>query len=110
MGAADNRDPLTQVRAMQSRRVTTPQALMAATKATVCSDYGRNPNGAKLYTAGIRRRRFEPPRSEGCSLTALPSEDRRTATPPQSYFVLRLWAAHRSGIKSGYPARKSYSI
>jgi hypothetical protein len=64
MGAAVNREPLTQVRTMQSRRVTTPQALMAATKATVRSDYGPNPNGAKLYTAGIRRRRFERPRSE----------------------------------------------
>jgi hypothetical protein len=96
MGAADNRDPLTQVRAMQSRRVTTPQALMAATKATVCSDYGRNPNGAKLYTAGIRRRRLEPPRSEAHdSFTGLLSEDCRTATPPQPYFVLRFWAAHR---------------
>ena len=65
MGAAVNREPLTQVRTMQSRRVTTPQALMAATKATVRSDYERNPNGAKLYTAGIRRRRFKQSRNEG---------------------------------------------
>jgi hypothetical protein len=64
MGAAVNREPLTQVRTMQSRRVTTPQVLMAATKATGRSDYGPNPNGAKLYTAGIRRCRFKRPRNE----------------------------------------------
>jgi hypothetical protein len=52
--AAVNPEALTQVRAMRSRRVTTPLALMAATKATVRSDYGPNPNGAKLNTAGIR--------------------------------------------------------
>ena len=35
---------------------------MAATKTTVRSDYGPNPNGAKLYTAEIRQRRFKRPR------------------------------------------------
>jgi hypothetical protein len=64
-GAAANPKTLTYVRTMRSRRVTTPQALMTAAKATVRSDYGRNPNGAKLYTARIRRCRFERPRSEG---------------------------------------------
>ena len=65
MRAAINPEPLTQVRAMRCRRVTTPEALMAATKATVRSGYGPNPNGAKLYTAGIRRRRFKQSRNEG---------------------------------------------
>jgi hypothetical protein len=64
MGAAVTPKPLTRARAMRSRRVTTPQALMAATKATGRSDYGPNPNGAKLYIVGIRRRRFKRPRSE----------------------------------------------
>ena len=62
---AVNPEALTQIRAMRSRRVTMPSALMAATKATVRSDYRPNPNGAKLYTAGIRRCRFERPRSDG---------------------------------------------
>ena len=71
-GAAANPKTLTYVRIMRSRRVTTPEALMIAAKATVRSDYGPNPNGAKLYTAGTRRRHFKRPRSEGnrtpCSL------------------------------------------
>jgi hypothetical protein len=54
-GAAANPKTLTYVRTMRSRRVTTPPALMTAGKATVRSDYGRNPNGAKLYTARIRK-------------------------------------------------------
>ena len=57
--------PLTQVRVMRFRRVATPLALMTATKAIARSDYGLNPNGAKLYTAAIRRCRFKRPRSEG---------------------------------------------
>src|SRR6516165_2957299 len=32
---------------------------MIAAKATVRSDYGPNPNGVKLYTAGTHRRRFK---------------------------------------------------
>jgi hypothetical protein len=63
-GAAANPKTLSYVRTTRSRRVTTPQALMTAAKATVRSDCGPNPNGAKLYTAGIRRRRFKRPRSE----------------------------------------------
>ena len=64
-GAAVNPELLIQVRAMRSRRVTTPEARMAATKATIRSDYGPNPNGAKLYTAGMHRRHPERPRREG---------------------------------------------
>jgi hypothetical protein len=64
MGAAVTPEPLTQVRAMRSRRVTTPQALLAATKAIGRSAYGPNPNGAKLYTAGTPRCRFKRPRNE----------------------------------------------
>ena len=63
-GAAANLKALTYVRTMRSRCVTTPEALMIAAKATVRSGYGPNPNGAKLYTAGIRRRRSKRPRSE----------------------------------------------
>ena len=65
MGAAVNPEALTQVCAMQSHRVTTPEALMAAAKATVRCDDRPNRNGAKLNAAGIRRRRLERPRSEG---------------------------------------------
>src|SRR6516162_723789 len=64
MGATVTPGPLTQVRAMRSHRVTTPQALLAATKAIGRSDYGPNPNGAKLCIAGIRRCRFKRPRNE----------------------------------------------
>ena len=65
MGAAVNPEALTQVRAMLSHRVTTPEALMAARGPTIRSGYGPNPNGAKLNTAGIRRRRFKRLHGEG---------------------------------------------
>jgi hypothetical protein len=68
MRAAVNPEPLTQVLAMRSRQVTTPWALTAATKATVRRYSTPNPNGAKLYTAGIRRRDSKQPRRK-----ALPS-------------------------------------
>ena len=38
---------------------------MEAAKATIRSDYGPNPNGAKLYTAGMHRRHPKRPRREG---------------------------------------------
>ena len=64
MGAAVNLEPLIQVRAMRSRRVTTPETLMAATKVTVRYDSRPNPNGAKLYTVGIRQRHSKRPRHD----------------------------------------------
>jgi hypothetical protein len=65
IGAMVSPKPLTQVRAMRSRRVTTPQALMAAAKATGRNGYGPNQNGAKLYIVGISWRRFKRPRNDG---------------------------------------------
>ena len=64
-GAAANPKTLTYDRTIRSRHVTTLYALITAAEATVRSDYGPNPNGAKLCTAGTRRRRFKWPRSEG---------------------------------------------
>jgi hypothetical protein len=65
MGAAVNLAVLTQVRAMRSRRVTTPSAPMGVTGPTVRCDDRPNPNGAKLNTAGTTLGRLELPRGEG---------------------------------------------
>src|SRR5215831_14286640 len=66
MGPAVNREPLTQVRAMLFRRVITPWALMASMGHTVRCDYGRDLNGAKHNTAGMRLQRFDRPHGECC--------------------------------------------
>src|SRR5215813_9931532 len=65
MGAAVNPGALTQVRAMRSHCVTTPEALIAATGPTVRNDDRPNPNGVRLYKPGITPRSFERSRAEG---------------------------------------------
>jgi hypothetical protein len=59
MATVVNPQALILVRAMLSRRGTTPQATMATTGFTIRCDNRRNPIGAKLDTAAITPRRFE---------------------------------------------------
>ena len=93
MRAAVNPEPLTQVLAIRSRQVTTPEALTAPTKATVRSYSTPNPNGAKLYAAGIRRRHSKQPRRR-----ALPSALAGLLSvtvelhPPSACFGWNFWA------------------
>ena len=63
MGALVSPEASPQVRAMLSRRVTTPWTLMAAAGPTIRSDCRPNLSGAKLDTTGVLR--FERPYGEG---------------------------------------------
>ena len=63
IGATVSAETFNHVRAILSRRVTTPTKLIATRGPTVHSYYVTKPNGAKLNTAGTTRHPFDRPQT-----------------------------------------------